>query len=81
MESVRTNNIVIFNYLISKDVNINVVDCNENTILHLAAYWGHYEFCKIILNLNININQKNKNIKLIFLINKLLYIYLLEEVI
>lgn len=42
------------------DFQVDIVDGDNLTALHIAVYYGHYYFIKEIIRLNANINHLNK---------------------
>ena len=58
--SKRVKDVKIYNYFLSKGVDVNQVDKNGNNAIMLASYRNDLEVIKLLKNETANINSKNK---------------------
>lgn len=40
----------LVDYLVKKGAKLNATDDNKETPLHLAAFWGHYDICELLVS-------------------------------
>ena len=50
----------IIKLLLQNGANVNIVDLNGNTPLHIASIYGKIDAVKLLLEYNANINKKNR---------------------
>jgi ankyrin repeat protein len=51
---------LLINILLSHpDIDVNMPDNNNNTLLHVAVHLGHIDIVKILLGKHANVNEKN----------------------
>lgn len=55
--AIKKKNLKMVNILLDYS-NVNIVDKNMNTSLHLSVYSKSYDICRLILNKNTNINAR-----------------------
>ena len=60
----RNEHTKLCEYLINKGLLLNEVSNDGNTALHIAAFYGHYDVVKLLLNYGAKINIKNNSGKL-----------------
>lgn len=60
----RNEHTKLCEYLINKGLSLNEVSNDGNTALHIAAFYGHYDVVKLLLNYGAKINIKNNSGKL-----------------
>tara|TARA_R110002072_G_scaffold4419_3_gene31035 strand:- start:812 stop:2530 length:1719 start_codon:yes stop_codon:yes gene_type:complete len=58
-KSVKSDNLEIVKILLNNDVNIEVKDANENTLLHFCAQKGYSEMAKLLIANGLKPNTKN----------------------
>jgi hypothetical protein len=57
--AVRLNNILIVEYLLSKDINVNSIQANGNTLLYIAVKNRNYDMIQLLLDHKANPNIPN----------------------
>ena len=59
-EAVTLGNVKEATRLIDSDTDVNELDINDLTPLHIAAEWGHIKIVYLLLSKGANINAQNK---------------------
>lgn len=61
IDAIRTNNTKALETMIADGQNINIRNEKENTLLHIAAYYGHVDVCRMLLAAGADMHAENKD--------------------